>query len=379
MTNTLFQARVDGAPPPVARCSENTRAVCPQFRSTVGETRQALPYADGWFLACFAHELKPGQVRTVAFMGQDLVLYRTHAGLVRVVEPYCPHLGAHLGHGGKVDGEHLVCPLHGLAFGPDGGCVRTGGGDSPPRAALTARHVREVDGGILVWVDHAGLPPTWEMPTQDFEAGSAALYVHQELKGQAHDGVENSADVAHFGWVHGLTDTQMSYRIDGSLFEVTLTARWKGQRFLGTFLNYGVGCAVGLFHMPDLGVRLNSIAHFVQTEPLKWRLDVANQLSIARVNRWPPMLRNLTYRMLVPFANFWLGWFVKPDYQIWNAKRFVRHPQLIASDKTMIAHRRWASRFYPGGLVDGLDPGALPVPSQRDAAPVRLREASHAP
>ncbi|PIF75321.1 phenylpropionate dioxygenase-like ring-hydroxylating dioxygenase large terminal subunit [Variovorax sp. 54] len=357
--DTLFQAGGGSAPDIPVQCAAQARTGPQQFRSTVGEERRVLPYAEGWFLGCFADELKPGQIRTIPFMGQELVLYRTLAGLVRVVEPHCPHLGAHLGHGGKVDGEHLVCPLHGLAYGPDGGCVRTGAGDRPPRAALTARHAREVNGAILVWVNHAGLPPTWEVPVHDFGIGSPTLYIRQEMDGQAHDAVENSADVAHFSWVHGLTDTHMSYRIDGNLFEVSLSARWKGKRFCGTFLNYGVGCAAGLFDMPDLGVRLNSIAYFVQTAPLKWRMDVANQLSIARVNRWPPMLRNLVYRLLASPANFWLTWFVKPDYAIWNAKHFVPHPKLTASDKTVISHRRWASRFYPGGLVDGLDPAGL--------------------
>lgn len=379
MSHPLFQARVESVPATAAHCSEDTRAACQQFRSVVGEVRQPLPYADGWFLACFAHELKPGQVRTVAFMGQDLVLYRTHEGLVRVVEPYCPHLGAHLGHGGKVDGELLVCPLHGLAFGPDGGCVRTGAGDRPPRANLTARHVREIDGAILVWADHAGRPPTWEMPPQVFDAGSATHYVRHTLEGHAHDGVENSADVAHFSCVHGLTDTQMSHRLDGEVFEISLSARWKGQRFLGTFRNHGVGCEIGLFEMPEIGVRLNSIVHFVQIEPFKWRLDLANQLSIARINRWPPMLRKLAYRVLAPIANFWIGWFITPDFVIWKTKRFVRHPRLTASDKTMIAHRRWASRFYPGGLVDSFDADIAPAPSPGEAAPVRLREVSHAP
>ncbi|WP_425436809.1 Rieske 2Fe-2S domain-containing protein [Mycobacterium rhizamassiliense] len=42
-------------------------------------------------------------------------MYRTKSGLARAIEAYCPHLGAHLGHGGKVLGDELHCPFHAFA------------------------------------------------------------------------------------------------------------------------------------------------------------------------------------------------------------------------------------------------------------------------
>ncbi|MEV6419914.1 Rieske 2Fe-2S domain-containing protein [Streptomyces sp. NPDC051662] len=57
-----------------------------------------------------------GKVVRRQFMGEDLVAYRTREGIVRVVDPYCPHLGAHLGFGGLVDGENIVCPFHHFAY-----------------------------------------------------------------------------------------------------------------------------------------------------------------------------------------------------------------------------------------------------------------------
>ncbi|WP_459250257.1 Rieske 2Fe-2S domain-containing protein [Streptomyces youssoufiensis] len=53
---------------------------------------------------------------------------------LRRLRPYCPHLGAHPGHGGTVRGENLVCPCHHFRFDPEGACVRTGYGTAPPRA-----------------------------------------------------------------------------------------------------------------------------------------------------------------------------------------------------------------------------------------------------
>ncbi|WKK24005.1 Rieske 2Fe-2S domain-containing protein [Streptomyces olivoreticuli] len=74
----------------------------------------------------FAGDFKPGTVTTSAFMDGEIVIYRTRRGTLRVTRPYCPHLGAHLGAGGRIEGELLVCPFHHFAYAPDGTCQRTG-------------------------------------------------------------------------------------------------------------------------------------------------------------------------------------------------------------------------------------------------------------
>jgi phenylpropionate dioxygenase-like ring-hydroxylating dioxygenase large terminal subunit len=56
-----------------------------------------------------------GEVLTRQFMDREIVMYRTKSGLARAIEAYCPHLGAHLGHGGKVLGDELHCPFHAFA------------------------------------------------------------------------------------------------------------------------------------------------------------------------------------------------------------------------------------------------------------------------
>ncbi len=44
--------------------------------------------------------------------GVDLVLFRTESGKAVGTDPYCPHLGAHLGYGGQIEGETIRCPFH---------------------------------------------------------------------------------------------------------------------------------------------------------------------------------------------------------------------------------------------------------------------------
>ena len=75
---------------------------------------------DGWYAVALSEEIATGEARPLACLGEDLVLMRAESGEARVFEAWCPHLGAHLGHGGMVEGENLVCPFHGWTYGSDG-------------------------------------------------------------------------------------------------------------------------------------------------------------------------------------------------------------------------------------------------------------------
>ena len=63
-----------------------------------------MPIPFGWYVVDYADELKPGDVKSVRYFGEDQVLFRTDSGEISMLDAYCPHLGAHLGHGGLVNG-----------------------------------------------------------------------------------------------------------------------------------------------------------------------------------------------------------------------------------------------------------------------------------
>ena len=53
--------------------------------------------------------------------GLNLAIFRDEKGEAHVLDAYCPHLGAHIGVGGRVVGDCLQCPFHGWEFrGSDG-------------------------------------------------------------------------------------------------------------------------------------------------------------------------------------------------------------------------------------------------------------------
>ena len=152
--------------PMVSRASFHRNDDTRLHRPTSAES-SPLPYPNGWFALCLSSELKRSELLSMPFMDEELLVYRTQSGQVRVTDPYCPHLGAHLGHGGKVDGEQLVCPFHGLSFAPDGNCTGAPYGRKPPCARLNQWFRCERHGVVLVWRDSQCRPLYWELPDTD--------------------------------------------------------------------------------------------------------------------------------------------------------------------------------------------------------------------
>ena len=74
----------------------------------------------GWFSVSRSHELQVGEVKSVTAFDRELALYRTRSGRAVLQDAFCPHLGAHLGHGGTVQGESLRCPFHHWQYSTEG-------------------------------------------------------------------------------------------------------------------------------------------------------------------------------------------------------------------------------------------------------------------
>ena len=89
----------------------------------MSSARFPFPIPSGWFRVAFEDEIEPGSVRALRYFGRDLVLVCPEQGEPRVFDAYCPHLGAHLGFGGTVEGESLRCPFHGWRFDMQGPCI----------------------------------------------------------------------------------------------------------------------------------------------------------------------------------------------------------------------------------------------------------------
>lgn len=169
----------------------------------------------GWFFVGYSDELAAGEVRPLHYFGRDLVMFRNAAGEAAVLDAHCPHLGAHLGHGGTVDGASIRCPFHGWAYRPDGFCSDVPYAKTMPpitrrQPIIRSYPVTEANGVIWAWYHPADAAPMFEV----------AVYPEFTRLGWAkqtrfvwrcattpQEVAENGIDVAHFQFVHSAQET----------------------------------------------------------------------------------------------------------------------------------------------------------------------------
>lgn len=71
-----------------------------------------------WYVVAASSQVREKEVLSATVAEREIVLFRS-GETVHALDPHCPHMGAKL-CAGKVDGEHLVCPLHGWRIQGDG-------------------------------------------------------------------------------------------------------------------------------------------------------------------------------------------------------------------------------------------------------------------
>jgi nitrite reductase/ring-hydroxylating ferredoxin subunit len=313
----------------------------------------------GWFVAASSAEVPRGRTLTTRFMSEELVLYRTASGEARAVSPHCPHLGAHLGRSGTVEGEALRCDFHHFRFDGSGACQKTGYGTRPPPAArLSTRPVRELHGLILVHHDPAGGAPSWEVPALDLDGWSPFVIQRFSLRGHPQETTENSVDTGHFSLVHGFREVRVlrEAREEGPY----LTARYAMKRGLGPLRAavdvefevhvHGLGYSLVEVEIASLGLRTRQLVLATPTEP--GRIDLRLGVSVEEPRGGGPLaalLPRLRAGAAARFISILYARDVAHDIRIWEHKRYLPRPALAAGDGPVGLYRRWASQFYPVG------------------------------
>jgi phenylpropionate dioxygenase-like ring-hydroxylating dioxygenase large terminal subunit len=304
-----------------------------------------LPVPNGWFAVAYSRDLVPGDVRTIRYFGEEMVLFRTRSGKARVLDPWCPHLGAHLAEGGRVIGETIRCPFHGWQFDGEGGrCVAIPYCEKiPPRAELRAWDVQEKNGMIFVWYHAEQKPPEWDFPTLPELSDPAWCEPRSfEFETAAHvqDTHENNNDPVHFQYVHGMTETpttDFEYAADGRHYRAVAPA--EAQTAMGTFKyqlerdSWGLGLTAVRF----AGIGNAGLLMFSSTTPI----DEGRTIS-----RW---LLTATQDMVdLAGEDFIAGLTrgVRHDMPIWNHKVHRARPVLCQADAPLAEFRKWARQFY---------------------------------
>lgn len=322
-------------------------------------------YPRGWFVLAGSEELDPGDIRPLRYFGRDLVLFRTHGGVPVVMDAHCPHLGAHLGVGGRVEGEALRCPFHGWCFGADGECLEVPYAKRIPAQARTGTYpVRDINGLIMMWFDHDQRRPDFDIPVlpEWGAAGWSGWNLHRmDIATHPREIVENVADSAHFEVVHrfdemvafdniydghtatqlmcgrspvGETETRATYYGPG--YQIT----WMDALFEVRLLNAHTPIDANRLHLFfGVMIRRAETVGEQERENLRQRLAL---MDLPEDYLDDPDNIDALYQAYVETTR--QGYY--DDVAIWEHKLYRRDPVFCDGDGPIARLRRWYGQFY---------------------------------
>ena len=318
------------------------------------------PYPTGWFCVSWSDDLKPGEAKPAKYFGQDLVVWRTEDGKAVVNDAFCPHLGAHLGDGGVVEGDTLRCPFHHWKYDTTGQCTSVPFAKvAPPTAKLKNWETREQNGAVLVWFDAAGRPPLWETPLIDESRGLPESTFNLDfdiLHTHPQEVLENGADWAHFHAVHGtwkMVSEEGGMKFNGHTWQSKIKAVRpdnddRAQEEFGGIFHYSWAYGPGTWGTSSVGERSIGFrtVHLFYATPIS---ELETQLRM-RHYLVPDPDNKMSVDEMVAVSNY-----VKDeskrqlmeDAKIWRKKGYVDKPILSATDGPIIKYREWYKQFYP--------------------------------
>ncbi|VVC99464.1 unnamed protein product [Leptidea sinapis] len=271
------------------------------------------PYPNGWYAIAESYELKIGTVQTATALGLNFCVYRGEDGVARVVDAYCPHLGANLGIGGEVKGNCIECPFHQWRFDTEGKCIHIPDVENIPKGvSIKTWETMEVDGAVWIWYDAEGRPPMWKSPP------------HEDSKDYGYRGRNEFIISAHIR-MSFLTNTEWNRTEDWHIAEMKIDQSYMM-----------MSCDIFPFNVV-----------VKQIGPAQVRLFFNSKLGpmvvYQSITPIGPMLLKVVHRVYSPsyIALFGAVMVYGEAYQT-----HVSSPPFVKPDKAVKAFRDWYSQFY---------------------------------
>ena len=304
---------------------------------------------NGWFGIGGSELVAVGDVVPLHYLGRDLVLFRGDDGGARVFDAHCPHLGAHLGVGGRVCGDGIACPFHGWRFDGDGALVDVPGIARAPRAGARAWDVREVNGRIFIWHHAEGAAPQFEVVAYREDEAAWTPWTSNTYQVRVHvqDLTENIIDRSHFSTVHDMAppdEQQFEVRFSGASMVVEQSLKVTAVSEAGFEVRtrtttWGPGIvAVEVDQDP-----IEMLTYITQTPIDDEQTEIGIHFSMKRlpdpdatrtISELNDRITNLQFTQDVP---------------IWENKVYRERPMLTKVDGPVAQYRRWFRQFYPDG------------------------------
>ena len=313
----------------------------------------------GWFQIGWSSDFAEGSVVAKQYFGEALVVFRTGSGDLRALDAHCLHIGAHLGLGGTVRGDRIICPFHGWEWNAEGENVCIPYEDRPNKGIrMRTWTVAERNETVYLWHDATGSAPTWDVPDAfEVVGGDIAerTFHPAHPDGEVRFGLrhldpyvvlDNAADPAHFKTVHRTAGVPVVVESepDGHLFRVKLGFgnSWRKDPENATgdtldILEAGVGLsytALGSDATPYAIILLSTTPVDDESSEMFQTVWLERAEGDDEPGRLEERMHHATHQL-------------PHDIEIWENQRYVQRPAWTRSEiDGFRAIRLWAASFY---------------------------------
>ena len=320
-----------------------------------------LPFPFGWYVACYSDEIAVGEAKPLRFFSRDLAIWRGEDGKVRIMDAYCKHLGAHMGHGGKVHGNLLECPFHAWRYDGEEGAVK----DIPYAKAIPPQvkrkctrtwHVEEANNFVWMWYHPDDVAPMWaldhypEATDPDWTAYDRYDWI---VEAPLQFLTENVADLAHFKYVHGTAtypDAKITFEGHRRLGRVEAKLGTPRGEVNGVITNGNNGPGQSFSRFSGISETL-LVAGMTPIEKDKLRVRFAFTQPKDQANGPMGNLAKALIRDILKQFD--------QDKVIWDRQRFVEQPLVCDGDGPIADLRRWYYQFYAEWQGAGAPPATV--------------------
>jgi len=316
-----------------------------------GSSRYPFSMPFGWFQVYVPDELEAGDVKALYYFDRHLVIWRDEGGDAHVMDAFCPHLGAHLGHGGTVKDCQIVCPFHGWAFDADGRNT-----DIPYserlnlKATIRAYPTLERNGKIYVWFHPQDEAPSWEIPevpeisSDEFSGPTRTRHV---VRAGLQEMAENSVDSAHFRYLHNTATVPEieSYEAVGHRAEMKSMQRFPTPRGVvdGRIDTTAIGPGMSVVWFTGI---VDTLLVSSSTPISAGETETFFDFYVRKIGD-----EKTTSHVAEAFVAEVDRQFAE-DTPIWEHKAHLVRPALADTDGPFMKFRRWYAQFYAEPIVD---------------------------
>jgi nitrite reductase/ring-hydroxylating ferredoxin subunit len=321
-------------------------------------------FPNGWYAVCSVEELQKQKVLPIKSLGRDMVAFRTESGALSVLDAHCPHQGAHLGHGGTIKGETIVCPFHKWGFDSSGKCQNIPYSKCAlPRGKKAQLHsypTVERLGMVVIYYSDDNSAPTWEVPqfSDDMKGNWTKIsYSEMHMKAHIQEFPENGIDTPHFQPVHGSEENsivldenqpfgpQLLFTLNlvypgdgigqfGKRVPVSVKWRYNGISILDNFVT-----------LKDYPMQIRQYFFFTPLDEERVRLQIGLCINKDTI-KLPNFLRYFVLKLIAKQNTKILLKNFEEDRAIWENKIYRAPPILCSEDGPVTHFRRWTKQFY---------------------------------